>query len=297
MWFIFLTFTEVFSFNLNPVRTSYLNKYEDSIVNKYRPSLFMASQYGLTGQGDLTKTVIESPSLNSRKITASIIVSSPINDVWSIITDYDNLAVHVPNLVKSYVIPMGTGLPPVYNTPPIALVKKEKIRIFQEGAQKIVGFDFRASLTMDMSEEIENEGRAMAEKKTLFFKLAESSMFTSFDGTWSVRYHSRSREMCQITREFVYRYKTALTYSVLVVPKGLVPVMALEWRIKEDVPINLVAMKIAAEKVTVNGKGIKVRSISDTEEITTQWGADETLGMYIQKKKVIQGGGSSTKGI
>jgi hypothetical protein len=29
------------------------------------------------------------------------------------------------------------------------------VRLFQEGAQKIVGFDFSASLTMDMREELE----------------------------------------------------------------------------------------------------------------------------------------------
>jgi hypothetical protein len=32
--------------------------------------------------------------------------------------------------------------------------------------------------------------------------------------------------------------------------------MALEWRIKEDVPINLIAMKIAAEKVTSAGMNV-----------------------------------------
>ena len=50
--------------------------------------------------------------------------------------DYDNLSTHVPNLVESSRRTHPTG----------------GIRIFQEGAQKIVGFDFRASLVMDMTE-------------------------------------------------------------------------------------------------------------------------------------------------
>jgi hypothetical protein len=231
--------------------------------------------------------------LNSRKITASIIVNSPIDDVWSIITDYDNLATHVPNLVKSYVIPPdGTSTSAAsYQGPIIATSiaaksnQNKNVRIFQEGAQKIVGFDFRASLTMDMREEEENEGRALKEKK-LTFKLAESSMFSSFDGTWSIRYHSRVKEFDTSINDFVFRHRTLLTYSVLVKPKGPVPVIALEWRIKEDVPINLMAMKSASEKVT-NALRLKGAATAPAKvpRITTQWGADETLGMYIRSTK------------
>lgn len=143
------------------------------------------------------QTIIDAPSLNSRKITASILINSPIDDVWGIITDYNRLAIHVPNLVKSYVIAEGAvkndayGYPtPYYPTLPSTTItttttvtsnnnnnndniynnydiinnyninnnnmnnmnsnnnnknpkKKGKVRLFQEGAQKIVGFDFR----------------------------------------------------------------------------------------------------------------------------------------------------------
>ena len=232
------------------------------------------------------QTTIEAPTLNSRKITASIVVNSPISDVWSIITDYNQLAVHVPNLVKSYVIPRVNINSEDFSYASSVLANTKNnikvspvVRIFQEGAQKIVGFDFRASLTMDMTEEIENEGRAMAEKKTLYFKLAESSMFSSFDGNWSIRYHSRARQYDTVSKAFVFRYKTMLTYCVTVKPKGPVPVIALEWRIKEDVPINLMAMKVAAEKVT--SRGIPQFSPSEVTDFRAEWGADETLGMYL----------------
>lgn len=42
---------------------------------------------------------------------------------------------------------------------------------------------------------------------------------------------------------------TKLFYMVNVKPKGPVPVGALEWRIKEDVPTNLRAVKVASEKL------------------------------------------------
>ena len=73
--------------------------------------------------------IIEAPSLNSRRITASIVIEAPIDEVWEILTDYNNLAIHVPNLVKSYLVPNPTN--------------PKGLRLFQEGAQKIIGFDFR----------------------------------------------------------------------------------------------------------------------------------------------------------
>jgi hypothetical protein len=44
-----------------------------------------------------------------------------------------------------------------------------------------------------------------------------------------------------------YDYTTKLMYRVNITPKGIVPVPALEWRIREDVPVNLIAVKDAAE--------------------------------------------------
>lgn len=52
------------------------------------------------------------------------------------LTDYDRLAEYVPNLTQSKVRPSNDG----------------QIRLWQEGAQKIVGFDFRASVEMFMDE-------------------------------------------------------------------------------------------------------------------------------------------------
>lgn len=229
----------------------------------------------------LTEVLIESPSINSRKISASMILDTTMENVWNILTDYDNLAVHVPNLVKSQLLPSPT---------------KGGIRLFQEGAQKIIGFTFRASLVMDMVEEPEDLSRALRERN-LHFKLAESQMFSAFDGTWKIRTHSRSREYDPSVQGYVYKYKTQLTYSVFVKPRGPVPVAALEWRIREDIPINLMAVKIAAEKraalaASVGERDAESGDLSDGSDFdcatndgfsTLQqgWGADETLAAYI----------------
>ena len=53
---------------------------------------------------ELVAVRIERTSPNSRKIAGEITVDTPIADVWAILTDYDRLAVHVPNLVESNVL-------------------------------------------------------------------------------------------------------------------------------------------------------------------------------------------------
>mmetsp|Transcript_38394 Transcript_38394/g.95509 ORF Transcript_38394/g.95509 Transcript_38394/m.95509 type:complete len:244 (+) Transcript_38394:214-945(+) len=165
--------------------------------------------------------------INSRCISASCVIAASPDQVWKILTDYDNLSTHVPNLVKSERRPHPTG----------------GIRLFQEGAQKIVGFDFRASLTMDMTE-VTEEGRTQPSR--IKFTLVESLMFAAFEGEWRLQPYSRVRSR---TKPGTYHYTTKLSYRVNITPKGLVPVPALEWRIREDVPVNLLAVRDAALKL------------------------------------------------
>lgn len=222
----------------------------------------------------LNEVVIEVPSMNSRKITASTIVDAPMGNIWGIITDYNNLAEHVPNLVKSYVVPGPSGRgSSQYN-----------VRLFQEGAQKIIGFDFRASLTMDMTEDVALDSST---ERLLSFKLVESTMFASFDGIWSMRSHSCYNVADPITKQPVRRERSLLTYSVYVKPKGIVPVLALEWRIKEDIPINLQAVKIAAEAfkppLLRQSGGFSLKGLA-LGASSVDWQADETLASYLSAK-------------
>jgi len=168
---------------------------------------------------------------NSRRISSSILVAASPESVWRILTDYDNLSTHVPNLVQSKLRPHPSG----------------GIRLFQEGAQKIAGFDFRASLTMDMTElKPVGEPRGTRGAWSIEFSLVESPIFGSFQGEWRVQPYSRSRSKVDPTK---YDYTTKLFYRVDITPKGLVPVPALEWRIREDVPINLRSVRSAAERL------------------------------------------------
>lgn len=160
---------------------------------------------------------IECTSRNSRRISGEIIIEgTPIDNIWNILTDYDNLSTHVPNLMESRVINTGS-------TP----------RVYQRGAQRIFGFEFGADVTMDMTEYI-HHGQYENEPKmySIDFECVNSQFFSEFDGSWILEEYSNN--------------KTMVRYIVDVRPKGPVPVAALEWRIKEDVPVNILAVSKSA---------------------------------------------------
>ena len=177
---------------------------------------------------ELVAVRIERTSANSRRIAGDIIVPKPIDDVWAILTDYDNLSIHVPNLVQS------KRVNPSRDEGGMPGDGSYECRLFQKGAQKIVGFEFGASVTMDMTETTRRGG----EEKTILFKCVESQFFTEFDGEWKVTSTTDPDDPTVSA--------SRVQYVVDVRPKGPVPVQALEWRIREDVPTNLRAVKAAS---------------------------------------------------
>lgn len=184
---------------------------------------------------------IERTSRNSRRIAGDIIIPKPMDDVWAILTDYDNLAIHVPNLVESRRVNPSAG-----GTVNGAIQGdgEYKCRLFQRGAQKIIGFEFGASVTMDMAEKISNAENAN-ESRVIDFKCVDSQFFTEFDGQWTLTSAPDPDDPSQLVSN--------VKYVVDVRPKGPVPVQALEWRIENDVPTNLRAVKAASIDVGQEG--------------------------------------------
>ena len=183
---------------------------------------------------ELVAVRIERTSANSRKIAGDITVPTPMEDVWAILSDYDRLATHVPNLVESRVVSRPSRGEPGDGS--------YRCKLFQKGAQTIVGFEFGASLTMEMTEQVLAATEANQERK-IGFRCVDSFFFSGFDGEW------RAKEQIGPNGEI----ETILNYVVDVRPKGPVPVAALEWRIREDVPTNLRAVKKAAVEVGQEG--------------------------------------------
>ncbi len=188
---------------------------------------------------ELVAVRIDRTSPNSRRIAGEIVVDASLLDVWAILTDYDNLSTHVPNLVASRRISNGGGE---------AGDGSHKCRLYQRGAQKIIGFEFGADVTMDMTEYIVVAGNSsgkmtksridtaaalgsgstsgvFAEERRIDFKCIDSQFFSEFDGSWRV--------VQMPNNPFTGKAETTVSYSVEVRPRGPVPVAALEWRIRE----------------------------------------------------------------
>mmetsp|Transcript_28005 Transcript_28005/g.67492 ORF Transcript_28005/g.67492 Transcript_28005/m.67492 type:complete len:425 (+) Transcript_28005:396-1670(+) len=185
---------------------------------------------------------IERTSPNSRRISGELIMDIPIDAIWEILTDYNNLSAHVPNLVESRVINNGRR------------IVGDRPRVYQKGAQRIFGFEFGADVTMDMTESIHHDGQQNSNAATKMcsvdFKCVDSQFFSQFDGSWILEEYSNS--------------KTMVRYIVDVRPKGPVPVYALEWRIQEDVPVNILAVSNSAR--AQNARMDRVQTIETEQE-------------------------------
>jgi len=130
----------------------------------------------------------------------------------------------------------------------------------------------------------------------------DSFFFSQFDGDWKARQ----------VRGDDGELNTILSYVVDVRPKGPVPVAALEWRIREDVPTNLRAVKRAATNILQdkiltarinalnnnnnnnNNNNLKGSTTSSTDMVKTvrnyvgtamkvkvDWMEDETMAAYL----------------
>lgn len=163
-----------------------------------------------------SRVVIERPLPNRRVVSSDILINTPLDTVWKVLSDYSRLAEFIPNLAMSNLLPHPKG----------------GIRLQQCGVQKILGFEFKAAVTMDMDEVHANSDSMRA----IDFGLVESRDFKVFEGSWIMEANAGDSE------------KTVLKYRVTIVPRGLVPVKAIEWRIGEDIPDNMDAVKRECER-------------------------------------------------
>lgn len=162
------------------------------------------------------KVVIERPLPNRRVVSSDIMINTPLDTVWKVLSDYSSLADYIPNLAISKLQPHPKG----------------GIRLEQCGVQKILGFEFRAAVTMDMTEVHASSDLLRA----IDFGLVESRDFQVFEGSWIMESSPDDAG------------RTLLQYRVTIVPRGLVPVKAIEWRIGEDIPGNMEAVKRECER-------------------------------------------------
>jgi ribosome-associated toxin RatA of RatAB toxin-antitoxin module len=140
-----------------------------------------------------------------RRVEATIHLPHPIEQVWQALTDYEKLAEFIPNLSISRRVPHPEG----------------GIRLEQVGVQNLKIVTFSARVVMDMTEEYLSAIR---------FKMVEGD-FKAFSGEWLLQPMPETEAG-----------GTRLTYCLEVWPKATIPVIAIEQRLRKDLPANLRAI-------------------------------------------------------
>jgi ribosome-associated toxin RatA of RatAB toxin-antitoxin module len=141
-----------------------------------------------------------------RRIEATIHLPHAIEQVWQVLTDYEGLAEFIPNLATSCRVPHPEG----------------GIRIEQVGIQHLKVVTFSARVVLDMVE---------AYPSAIRFTMVEGD-FKAFSGEWLLQAMPDSDGG-----------GTRLTYILEVWAKATIPVIAIEQRLKKDLPQNLHAIR------------------------------------------------------
>lgn len=139
-----------------------------------------------------------------RRIMAAIHIPFGIDQVWQVLTDYEQLSDFIPNLTQSQRLPHPTG----------------GIRLEQIGAQCFLNIKFCARVVLDMVECFPQE---------LHFSMVEGD-FRQFEGTWRLEPLAEGQG-------------TRLTYDLKVQPPRVMPVGLIEQHIRHNLSANLTAIR------------------------------------------------------
>lgn len=140
-----------------------------------------------------------------RRIQAFTEIPATAEQVWQVITDYDNLASFIPNLSCSQRLSHPQG----------------GIRLEQIGSQCFLSIKFCARVVLDMVETFPQELR---------FSMVEGD-FRQFEGKWTL-------EPLQSNQGEVIR----LGYDLVIRPPRAMPVALIERHIRHDLTRNLQAI-------------------------------------------------------
>jgi ribosome-associated toxin RatA of RatAB toxin-antitoxin module len=168
-------------------------------------SLPVANESTQTLDNDVLLTISKLVG-RQRRIEATIHLPATLEQVWQVLTDYEGLAAFIPNLATSCRIPHPEG----------------GIRIEQVGTQNLKIVTFSARVVLDMVEEY---------PAAIRFTMVEGD-FKAFSGEW----------LLQATPD-CDGGGTRLTYILEVWAKATIPVIAIEQRLKKDLPQNLYAIR------------------------------------------------------
>ena len=151
---------------------------------------------------------VERMSDGVRRLAAQLLTPVSADQIWAVLTDYDQLSAFIPNLASSRLL----------------LREGNKVHLQQEGCQQFLGMKFSASVELEL-EEFASEG-------SLKFKMKKGD-FRRFEGTW------RMRTMPEAT---------ALFYELTVQGCLGMPIGLIEQRLRDDLTTNLRAVEAEARR-------------------------------------------------
>lgn len=222
---------------------------------------------------------VEKAAENSRRIFAGIDIMASVDDVWEVLTDYENLQKVVPNLVVNEVVELYDAKEGGLNYeihPDVS--KEDEINAIQEistelkgaklkqvGGAKVVGINFSAQVTLEVREW--PNGIPFVDETTGYDGSAERRRKLEryrFPRPFAIsRLPTRDISMQSVANddgEFrlyqgVWRMQPLpgcapdggaamrLTYAVEVSPRPYLPVAFVEGRISQDLCNNLLAIR------------------------------------------------------
>lgn len=231
---------------------------------------------------------VEHAKDNSRRIFACIDILASVDDVWSLLTDYDNLEKVVPSLVVNEVVeryegdstsPINYGMSPGMDEEARCRELSKHMRgskLRQLGGAKVLGFNFAASVTLEVREwpqgipdffnesvyqvqstferaKIERLRQSRQPKRYHFpapdtispqLPIRDISMQSVEDDKGEFRLYQGVWRMQPLPRSV---RKGApgmrLSYAVEVAPKPYLPAALVELRISQDLTKNLMAIR------------------------------------------------------
>lgn len=148
---------------------------------------------------------VEKIAERQRRISATIQIPQPVEQIWKVLTDYEALADFIPNLAKSRLIEHPNG----------------GIRVEQIGSGRLLNFNFCARVVLDLEEYFPKE---------INFRMVEGD-FKGFSGSWCLEPYSLG--------EYI---GTNLCYTIQVWPKLTMPVAIIENRLSKDLQLNMLAI-------------------------------------------------------
>ncbi len=158
----------------------------------------------------IEQTIERLPS-GTRRLAAQLSTPISIDNLWSVLTDYNNLSTFIPNLTSSHLVSRNG----------------DRVHLQQVGSQKFIGIKFSASVHLELEED-RNSG-------ILKFKLLKGD-FRRFEGSWRMREIFSGRATC-------------LVYELIVQGCIGMPVSLIESRLREDLTANMLAVESHAFKL------------------------------------------------